>query len=273
MVGGAQTPQTNAWRCLWSRTHWSTPTFEGVIPDGQYGAGPSILWDRGVCIPIEGPKHGLDQGKLLFGLRGHKLRGLWTLVHTPKAGENHWLFIKERDDHVDERGTDAFAHESIYSGLLVEQLGDPESREREVVRQAMELGAKAGPVEASGVKVMLATQRDEAFTRAGRVFEIKYDGYRLLATRAGGRPELWWRNGNDLTATFPEIARAIHGLPATFYAFDLLSVGGYDVRRLPLLERKHLLREVLPSVGPIRYSDHIAELGEAMFERATAMRS
>jgi ATP-dependent DNA ligase len=70
--------------------------FEGVIPDGQYGAGPSICWDKGVWIEIPGDKHGIEHGKLLFELRGYKLRGRWTLVHTPKRGEKHWLLIKER---------------------------------------------------------------------------------------------------------------------------------------------------------------------------------
>ena len=65
--------------------------FEGVIPEGQYGAGPSICWDKGVWIDIPGEKHGLEHGKLLFELRGYKLRGRWTLVHTPKRGHNHWL--------------------------------------------------------------------------------------------------------------------------------------------------------------------------------------
>ena len=71
--------------------------FEGVIPEGQYGAGPSICWDKGVWIDIPGDKHGIEHGKLLFELRGYKLRGRWTLVHTPKRGGNHWLLIKERD--------------------------------------------------------------------------------------------------------------------------------------------------------------------------------
>ena len=56
--------------------------FEGVIPEGEYGAGPMIVWDRGVWIPIEDPVEGLEKGKLLFELRGHKLMGKWTLVRT-----------------------------------------------------------------------------------------------------------------------------------------------------------------------------------------------
>ena len=294
--------------------------FEGVIPEGQYGAGPSICWDKGIWIEIPGDKHGIEHGKLLFELRGYKLRGRWTLVHTPKRGGNHWLLIKERDGHVDERGSEAFPDDSIYSGLLVDQLAHPEKREAEIVEQARELGAadesSSMSGKADGFQVMLATVREEPFTKEGWVFEIKYDGYRLIANQAEGEPVLWSRNGNDITATFPDIARAVRGLPydrvvldgevvvhdeaglpsfsllqrrgrlqrssaiaraaldlpAVFYAFDLLAFGGLDLRDLPLLARKALLREVLPTVGPVRFSDHIATQGEAMYKQITAMR-
>jgi bifunctional non-homologous end joining protein LigD len=59
--------------------------------------------------------------------------------------------------------------------------------------------------------------------------------------------------------------------PATLYAFDLLLFGDYDLRSLPLLERKRLLVELLPSVGPIRVSEHIATEGKAMFEKLGSM--
>ncbi len=293
--------------------------FEGVIPEGQYGAGPSICWDKGVWIEIPGDKHGIEHGKLLFELRGYKLRGRWTLVHTPRRGDNHWLLIKERDGYVDEQGMEAFPDDSIYSGLLVDQLAHPEDRQAEIVDKARELGAQGGSSmseKKGGFQVMLATARGEPFTKEGWVFEIKYDGYRLIADRAGGEPVLWSRNGNDITGTFPDIARAVRGipydgivldgevvvhdeeglpsfgllqrrgrlqrssaiaraavdLPAVFYAFDLLAFGGLDLRDLPLLDRKALLREVLPTVGPVRYSDHIATQGEAMYEQVTTMR-
>ena len=309
--------------------------FEGVIPEGQYGAGPSICWDKGIWSEIPGEKHGIEHGKLLFELRGYKLRGRWTLVHTPKRGENHWLLIKERDGYVDERGTEAFPDDSIYSGLLVDQLAHPQEREAEILNQALELvaargssksagsSARTGPASPSliegnarGLKVMLATAREEPFTKEGWVFEIKYDGYRLIADRAGEAPVLWSRNGNDITGTFPDIARAVGGLPyggvvldgevvvhddaglpsfsrlqrrgrlqrssdiaraaldlpAVLYAFDLLAFAGLDLRNLPLLARKAILREVLPIVGPVRYSDHVATQGQAMYDQVTAMR-
>ena len=142
-------------------------------------------------------------------------------AHTPKRGGNHWLLIKERDGHVDERGTEAFPDDSIYSGLLVDQLAHPQDREAEIVAKARELGAPGGSGavsgETGGFQVMLATAREEPFTKGGWVFEIKYDGYRLIADRTRGEPVLWSRNGNNITATFPDIARAIRGLPYDGY--------------------------------------------------------
>ncbi|HEY9013888.1 MAG TPA: DNA polymerase ligase N-terminal domain-containing protein, partial [Gemmatimonadales bacterium] len=73
--------------------------FEGLIPEGNYGAGAVIVWDRGRWLPIGDPLEGLEQGKLLFELHGIKLRGRWTLVKL-KKGENEWLFIKERDAYA-----------------------------------------------------------------------------------------------------------------------------------------------------------------------------
>src|SRR2546428_10185998 len=73
--------------------------FEGIIPEGNYGAGAVIVWDRGAWVPIEDPHAGLAKGKLLFELKGYKLRGSWTLVKI-KRGEKEWLLIKERDGEV-----------------------------------------------------------------------------------------------------------------------------------------------------------------------------
>src|SRR5215213_6458530 len=73
--------------------------FEGLIPEGNYGAGAVIVWDRGRWVPLEDPVTGMAKGKLLFELRGHKLRGLWTLVKL-KKGDKEWLFIKERDSYA-----------------------------------------------------------------------------------------------------------------------------------------------------------------------------
>ena len=290
--------------------------FEGVIPEGNYGAGPSIVWDRGLWVPVGDPHEGWRKGKLLFDLRGYKLRGRWTLVKTKGGADNHWLLIKEDDAYQDpEGGTDDYADDSILSGLTVEELaagGDFGARIRERCAAA---GAVRAELAADDVEVMNAEASEEPFSRPGWVFEIKYDGYRLLGEAGDGTARLISRNGNELTHVFPEVARTLaklpyrsavldgevvvndaegipsfqliqkrgrlqrHGdiaraavaLPATWYAFDLLAFEGYDLRGLPLLERKRLLREVLPTTGPVRYSDHIPEQGEAMFRHVVGL--
>ncbi|MBN1241019.1 MAG: DNA ligase, partial [Gammaproteobacteria bacterium] len=73
--------------------------FEGVIPEGNYGAGAVIVWDRGRFEPVKDLDEGMRAGKLLFELHGHKLRGRWTLVKT-RRGPKDWLLIKERDAYV-----------------------------------------------------------------------------------------------------------------------------------------------------------------------------
>ena len=290
--------------------------FEGVIPEGSYGAGPSIVWDRGLWTAVEDPREGMRKGKLLFDLKGYKLRGRWTLVRTKGGEDNHWLLIKERDAYEDpEGGTGDYADESILSGLTVEELGEGGDFGARIRERCGVAGAVAGDVRAEAVKVMNAESREEPFSRPGWVFEIKYDGYRLLGEAGGGGARLISRNGNDLTRVFPEvalalgklpyraavldgevvvndaggipsfqliqkrgrlqresdIARAAVALPATWYAFDLLAFEGYDLRGLPLVERKALLREVLPPTGPVRYSEHVAEQGEQMFRHVVGL--
>src|SRR2546425_8322467 len=91
--------------------------FEGIIPEGNYGAGAVIVWDRGRWVPLEDPGEGMKKGKLLFELHGYKLRGKWTLVKL-KKGEKEWLLIKEKDGYVAAGG--APAPEAVRLRLTVE---------------------------------------------------------------------------------------------------------------------------------------------------------
>jgi bifunctional non-homologous end joining protein LigD len=171
--------------------------FEGLIPEGNYGAGAVIVWDRGQWLPIGDPREGLAEGKLLFELRGLKLHGMWTLVKL-KKGENEWLFIKERDSYAVPGGT-ALAEESVLSGLTVEDLKAGRSPGFGIVADLERLGAPRKAVPAETVPLMLAEARDGAFTAPGWLFELKLDGYRALGSR-NGAARLLSRNGNDLSA-------------------------------------------------------------------------
>ncbi|MGH8504301.1 MAG: DNA ligase D [Gammaproteobacteria bacterium] len=284
--------------------------FEGLIPEGNYGAGGVIVWDRGAWLPIGDPAEGLEKGKLLFELRGYKLRGRWTLVKTRKSPKD-WLLIKETDGYVVEGGTAALAPDSILSGLTASEIKARYDPAKRVVRKLKRLRVPSKSFSASQTKVMLA-RSGTPFTKAGWLFEVKFDGYRILAGREAHHVTLHSRAGNDLTATFPEIAevvralpfnelvidgeavvhdeegrpnfgrlqkrgrltrrqdieRATVGLPVTFYAFDILGLEGHDLRALPLIKRKELLRDILPSIGPIRYSEHVKTHGEALYRQA-----
>jgi bifunctional non-homologous end joining protein LigD len=289
--------------------------FEGLIPEGNYGAGAMIVWDRGTWQPLEDPVRGLDNGKLLFELRGYRLRGVWTLVKT-KGNTNDWLLIKKPDAYSAPEGSKPLPQESILSGLTVEELHEGKDRSRDLLAELERLGAPKKKVRPVDVKVMLAETAERPFSKTGWIFELKYDGYRLVAAKENGEAELRYRRGADSTKIFPDIARAIVKLPferfvldgevvvldeearpsfqrlqkrvqltrvqdieraavvhpATYYAFDLLAFGEFDLRGLPLVDRKRLLRSLLPQAGPIRFSDHIEAQGEELYRQVEKMK-
>ena len=185
--------------------------FEGVIPKGNYGAGGMIVWDRGEWTPLEDWREGLAKGKLLFELKGHKLHGKWTLVKIKKSDKD-WLLIKERDAFVRSPGDD-FNEASVLSGLTVEEVKEgvrPGAKLRATIEAS---GALQKRVDPRSVKVMLAEAHEGAFTRDDWVFDLKLDGYRLLASKRGSAVLLLTRNGNDYTNAFPDVARALAALP------------------------------------------------------------
>ncbi|CAN5242753.1 DNA ligase D [soil metagenome] len=291
--------------------------FEGVIPAGGYGAGAMIVWDRGVWVPLADPEAGLAAGKLLFELRGHKLQGVWTLVRLKKSPKE-WLLIRELRGSLPAaaaRDAGDLPPESVYSGLTVQELADGHDPGPLLVRRLEGLGPPRRSLHPEEVRMMLATPQKEPFSRAGWIFELKLDGYRMLGGKSEAGVSLLTRNGHDATSRFPELMVALAALPyerfvldgeivahdaagrpsfqslqkrarlsrridvdraarrqpVTFYAFDLLAAGGFDLRPLALIERKQILRDFLPPVGPIRYVEHFEERGDELFERVQAM--
>ncbi len=291
--------------------------FEGVIPKGNYGAGEVIVWDKGVWLPLEDPDPGFEKGKLLFELRGFKLHGRFTLVRTRRQGQaesKEWLLIKKPDAYAGAEGARYLTPESIYSGLTLEELQQGSTRAQNVRERLVRLGAPQERVPAAA-GFMLAEEAKAPFSDPNFLFELKYDGYRLLVVIEDGRSELFYRHGSKATELYPEIARAasllpfsrlvLDGelvclddaarpsfsrlqqrsqlrrtadiavaavrLPATLQAFDLLGFEDFDLRPLPLIERKNLLRDVLPKAGPLRFVDHIAEEGALFFAEVERM--
>jgi bifunctional non-homologous end joining protein LigD len=191
--------------------------FEGLIPEGNYGAGAVIVWDRGRWVPLEDPVEGLAKGKLLFELHGIKLHGRWTLVKLKKS-DKEWLFIKERDAYASSAGS-LPPEESVLSGLTVEDLKSGHTPVEGIRLELTGLRATRREVRLDTVQLMLAEPRDRAFSGAGWLFELKLDGYRVLAGRNGG-PQLRSRNGNDFADCFPEVIRALRSLPVDRVILD-----------------------------------------------------
>ncbi len=295
--------------------------FEGLIPEDNYGAGAVILWDRGPTIHHLDPVAGTREGKLLFELRGYKLRGLWTLVKTSR-GEKEWLLIKKPDAEATGEDASDLDARSVLSGLSVEEMRCGSRRAEELAERAEALGAPVRKVDGAKLSPMLAKLEPDAFDRRGWLFEIKYDGYRLTAERSGSpraatapKVTLRYRSGLDATSLFPDIELGIRSLPcdrllvdgeivvldgtgkpnfqllqqrarlsrpidvqraavrspATLFVFDLLAFVGHDLRPLPLIERKRLLREVLPRHGPVRYVDYVEERGVDFYREIRRM--
>ncbi len=216
-------------------------SFEGSIPEGNYGAGQVIVWDRGTWSPIEEPHTGLDKGKLLFELNGFKLHGRWTLVRMkPRRDakdDKAWLFIKERDAFADDDLV--YSDRSVLSGLTVEELVDPGRVSRRLLNAAKRLpGVKpmSGPIRP---EPMLAVA-GEAFDRQDWLFELKYDGYRILIDKSDNGVTLWSRNGNDLTASFPEIAQTAARVPPADFLMDgeLVVLNARGVPDFSLLQQR-----------------------------------
>ncbi|HUP00380.1 MAG TPA: DNA ligase D [Gemmatimonadota bacterium] len=192
--------------------------FEGLIPDGSYGAGAMIVWDRGHWVPLTDPESGLAKGKLLFELRGYKLRGIWTLVRLRKTA-NEWLLIRERRGGTPIDVAEP-PPESILSGLTVDQLARGHDPSAMLASQLAALGAPRRSVRPEEVRLMLARSRVRPFSKPGWLFEPKLDGYRMLAGRSPAGVKLLLRNGGDATRTFPELAAALGLLPFDRFILD-----------------------------------------------------
>jgi len=188
--------------------------FEGVIPEGNYGAGPSIVWDAGrfQLLKPEPASEQIRRGKLEFELFGFKLRGRWTLARM-SGKDRDWLLLKKSDDYASETEPTERYPESVLSGLTIEELRDGATRIETLRRRLTALEAPRGKIAPHGDLLMLATLVDETPSDAAWLFEIKYDGVRVLASREGDEVELRHRSNQVVTARYPEVAAALRALP------------------------------------------------------------
>jgi bifunctional non-homologous end joining protein LigD len=259
-------------------------SFEGTIPEGEYGAGTVMLWDRGTWEPEGDPGEGYAKGDLKFKLHGEKLKGKWVLARMKgKAGEGgkNWLLIKKHDDAAisgSEPEPVETLDRSVASGRTMQEIA---SEPPDMLDPAGLHGAR--PAEQPGfIDLQLATPAEEAPRGEDWLHEIKYDGYRILCRLSGGQARLFSRNEKEWTDRFPQIAEKAAGLAVesafldgevvvvdehgrtdfqalqnilqgintgrlVYFVFDIPFCAGYDVTQTPLITRKEqLLKKLLP---------------------------
>ena len=313
--------------------------FEGVIPEGQYGGGTVMVWDRGTYYVYgEQPLKSLREGKLHLLLDGKKAKSEWTLVRIRgRDGEkNQWLILKTGDDVKpisaklddqsvktnrtmkqiaeardaewqsnrleDQSATSQFKvriREAIKKKVNDEALGRdrrprPDTFPRAARRRLAEPSLPDLPsAKPRFIEPMKAKLVEKAPATSDWIYELKFDGIRLIVTRNAEKVCLLSRNQNDLSERFPEIVEAVRKLPVDecvldgevvaldekgrssfqllqaremqggktpiyFYAFDLLQLDGKNLVSLPLEVRKSVLEKLCANrQDPIRYSGAI----------------
>ena len=192
-------------------------SFEGRIPDGNYGAGTMIVWDHGTWVTLaDDPEEALAAGEIKFRLAGEKLGGGWMLKRLPDDPTN-WLLIKERDPAARPLGRVRRA------GGGAEQRRSPAARSTRRRPAPRKAAAGARPRRRSPARVARADAGEvEAAARrprptrrrraSGWLHEIKYDGYRTLVFVEDGKVRLITRNGHDWTRRYGALAKAFEKL-------------------------------------------------------------
>src|ERR687896_312981 len=204
--------------------------FEGVIPEGNYGAGTVIVWDIGTYTSDRDTREQLREGKISFTLNGTKLKGSFALI---KIRQRHkqWLLIKS-DDEYSSSGTSGSdltvtSPASVLTGRTNDDLaknhrGEKKSGKKEgqgLQRSRLQLllldnninAKKNSQFPPQSVKPMLAGHTDRPFDNKDWVFEVKWDDVRaiLFHNKAKAITEIQSRNGKNITHRYPEITKAI----------------------------------------------------------------
>lgn len=226
-------------------------TFEGIIPRGQYGAGEVIVWDRGTYSPDETGslvfedraeanrqmREQIAAGKVSVTLRGHRMKGSWTLVKTKQTPDS-WLAIKHKDDAATGVDLASAFDDSVLCGLTITDLqagARLPQRDIDPLLAADLAGAKRAPF-LEGVVPMAATQTSQPFDRAGWIFEPKIDGVRVLITLRDGKVRLTSRRGLDMTAQYPALVASLEKQPANTLILDG-EIAALDEHGVPSFER------------------------------------
>jgi bifunctional non-homologous end joining protein LigD len=260
--------------------------FEGTIPPKQYGAGKVIVWDAGTWTPLHDPRQGFQDGNLKFELHGHKLHGRWVLVRMKGKGEKQapWLLIKDKDAYAR-----ASAEYSVVDALpaSVKSLG-PSPRAVTSSRHDLPVEAVTAALPNSLAPQLATLVAAPPADSAAWLYEIKFDGYRMLVRNDASGARLFTRNGHDWTSKLVRLQSAFEslklppgwydgeilvpneaGIPdfgalqqafdskrtsdVVLYLFDVPYVDGHDLRGAPLQARRLVLKGLLAASE----SDHI----------------
>ncbi len=204
--------------------------FEGVIPEGNYGAGSVIIWDKGFYHHPSARdrkesekllRDGLRKGDMKFVLEGEKLQGEFALIKTG-MGEKSWLLLKKKDRYAI-KGDILTKNRSVVSDKTLEEVSEANpvksSRQKRIsqirFREAMEReDLKDAPVKPvpHGIRPMLATLAKEPFYHPDWIFEVKWDGYRAVAEIRDGDVSLYSRNRISLTHKFIPVTKSLQKL-------------------------------------------------------------
>ncbi|POG10642.1 ATP-dependent DNA ligase [Pseudomonas putida] len=282
--------------------------FEGHIPEGHYGAGDVIVWDRGIWEPEGDARQAYAKGKLRFRLQGEKLNGVWNLFRTHLAGKKEqWMLVKSHDEQArseDEYSIVEAQPHSVLSDrtLLPRRTAKTKSSATRTNRKRTGSAVKAALP--GHFQPQLATLVDSPPDGDWR-YEVKFDGYRMLARIDGDDIRLFTRNGHDWSTRMPGQVAALRALGVdsawldgemvvndehgkadfqalqnafdtdhdeqiSYYLFDLPYLGGRDLRQLPLQQRREALRQLLEhnQSDRLRYSEDFDQPVDSLLDSA-----
>ncbi|SPO55620.1 Multifunctional non-homologous end joining protein LigD [Includes: 3'-phosphoesterase; DNA ligase D; DNA repair polymerase] [Pseudomonas sp. JV551A1] len=284
--------------------------FEGHIPEGHYGAGDVIVWDRGIWEPEGDALEAYAKGKLRFRLQGEKLGGVWNLFRTHLAGKKEqWMLVKSHDgqarSEADYSIVDAQPDSVLSDRTLVPR--KPAAKKAAAPRRKSASKGRKVPLPAQ-LQPQLATLVDSPPNGDWR-YEVKFDGYRILARIDGDDVRLFTRNGHDWSSKMPRQVAALRALGLdsawldgevvvaddngsadfqalqnafdtdndehiTYYVFDLPFLGGQDLRQLPLQDRRSTLQHLLEhnESDLLKYSADFDQPVESLLDSACRLQ-
>lgn len=217
----------------------SYASFEGTIPQKEYGGGTVMLWDRGTWEPVEGKSwKDIEKGHLHFSLHGERMKGEWLLIRLkpkPKEKRENWLLRKLQDDHAQAGdGLVALALTSVATGrsmaeiaadtdgefalegktgkAFADQMAEAKTHRDVATKKSAKPKRKGGSKPPKFRKPQLATLVDAVPVGNGWMHEIKFDGYRALIAAAGDTVNVYTRSGNDWTDKFGPLVDAVAAL-------------------------------------------------------------